>query len=147
MINSRDPADLHPTVRGMLEQHIRECEDHGVQLLVTSTYRSIDSQDALYAQGRTTPGRIVTNAKGGQSFHQWRVAYDVVPLVNGKPVWDTTGPNLRLWKLVGALGMLCGLEWGGKFTTLLDYPHFQFRNGLSLEDFQQGKTLPISQPT
>ena len=88
MINSRKLEDLHPKVKPMVEAFIQKCADNGIDLLVTSTYRDHESQNALYAQGRTTPGKKVTNAKGGQSWHNWRVAVDIVPLRNGKPVWS-----------------------------------------------------------
>jgi peptidoglycan L-alanyl-D-glutamate endopeptidase CwlK len=74
MINSRDIKDLHPIVAGKAYTFVERCRQAGIDLLVTSTYRDKQSQDALYAQGRTVAGKIVTNAKGGQSFHNWRVA-------------------------------------------------------------------------
>lgn len=122
--------------------HINECRDAGIDILVTSTFRDAESQSALYAQGRTTPGKIVTNARGGQSWHNWRCAYDVVPLRNGKPVWGTTGEDLKLWKRVGEIGKACGLEWGGDWKQLRDLPHFQWTGGLTLADLQAGKQIP-----
>ena len=93
MINSRDLNELLPAVKGRVDDFLEACKGSGIDLLVTSTYRDIESQDALYAQGRTTDGRIVTNAKGGDSFHNYRCAVDVVPLRNGKPVWGVGGGN------------------------------------------------------
>lgn len=138
MINSRNIADLHPRVQNLARNFIHECEDHGITLLVTSTYRDAESQNALYAQGRTAPGKVVTNAKAGQSFHNWRVAFDVVPIVNGKAVWNDDA----LWKKIGAIGQECGLEWGGAWKSIHDTPHFQFTGGLKLADFQAGARLP-----
>lgn len=83
------------------------------------------------------PGKKVTNAKGGQSFHNFRVAFDVVPLVNGKAVWSDSG----LWQHIGKLGKDLGLEWAGDWRTFKEMPHFQFTQGLTLKDFQQGKNL------
>lgn len=146
MINSRNPNDLHPIVKGMFDEHFKECAQHGIDLLCTSTYRDVESQNVLFNQGRYgNPGRIITNARGGDSFHQWRCAYDVVPIVNGKPVWSTTGEAFKLWKQVGIMGTLCGLEWGGNWRTFKDYPHFQWTNGLTIEDFKAGKKLPAIQ--
>ena len=96
MINSRDLKELHPIVQAKAVLFIERCRLAGITLLVTSTYRDFESQNALYAQGRTAAGKKVTNAKGGQSFHNWRVALDVVPLRNGKPVWGTTGEDGKL---------------------------------------------------
>ena len=90
MINSRKLDDLLPKVKTKVEAFIAICKSHNIDLLVTSTYRDFESQTALYAQGRTAPGKIVTNAPAGSSFHNYRCAVDVVPLVNGKPVWDGT---------------------------------------------------------
>lgn len=144
MINSRDPKELHPIVMGMWFEHEKECRQHGIDLLLTSTYRDHESQLALYRQGRFgNPGRIVTNAKPGDSFHNWRCAYDVVPLVNGKPQWDTdTTAGHALWMQVAILGKLCGLEWAGDWLTFKEYAHFQWTNGLSIADFKAGKKLP-----
>ena len=90
-----------------------ECEKADIDVLITSTFRDAESQTALYAQGRTLPGNIVTNARAGQSWHNWRVAFDVVPMRNGKPVWGTSGKDGELWQSIGAIGQACGLEWAG----------------------------------
>ena len=142
MINSRDLKELHPKVRAMTELFIKECDKQGIDLLVTSTYRDHESQNELYAQGRTKPGKIVTNAKGGESFHNFRVAIDVVPVVNGKAVWTTTGPSGALWKKLAQIGKACGFEWAGEWKTFKEMAHFQYTAGLTLKDFQAGKHLP-----
>ena len=141
MINSRKLEDLHPKVKPMVEEFIQKCKDNGIDLLVTSTYRDHESQNALYAQGRTAPGKKVTNAKGGQSWHNWRCAVDIVPLRNGKPVWSTSGSDWELWEAVANIGKSCGLEWAGDWKTFKEYAHFQYTGGLTLADFQAGKTL------
>ena len=141
MINSRRLEDLHPVVQEMARAHLAACDEAGIDLLVTSTYRDHASQNALFAQGRTAPGRKVTNARGGQSFHQYRVAYDVVPLRNGKPVWGTTGEDGKLWETVGELGESVGLEWAGRWVRFREFPHFQFTAGKPLSHFQAGGSL------
>ncbi|WP_040308805.1 M15 family metallopeptidase [Asticcacaulis biprosthecium] len=141
MINSRDIAALHPVVAARARAFLTRCEGEGIELLVTSTYRDHESQNALYAQGRTRPGKKVTNARGGQSFHNWRVAFDMVPLRHGKPVWGTTGEDGRLWQRVGAIGKAQGLEWAGDWRRFREYPHFQYSGGLSIADFQAGRSL------
>lgn len=138
MINSRKIDDLHPHVQPLCETFLVECRKSGIDILITSTYRDIESQNALYAQGRTRPGRIVTNAKGGQSFHNYCVAFDTVPVVHGKPDWD----NEDLWLSIGHIGKTCGLDWAGDWRSFKESPHFQFTGGLTLKDFQNGKTLP-----
>lgn len=141
MINSRKLEDLHPTVRAKVQRFIQKCDEAGIDLLVTSTYRDIESQAELYAQGRTKPGKIVTKAKPGQSWHNWKVAVDVVPLRNGKPVWGTAGADGKLWQKVGEIGESVGLEWAGRWKTFKEYAHFQYTGGLTLADFQNGRTF------
>jgi len=141
MINSRKLEDLHPVVKPKVEAFLAACKDHGIDLLVTSTYRDNESQNALYAQGRTTPGKKVTNAKAGQSWHNWRCAVDIVPLRNGKPVWNTSGADWEIWEAVGNLGKSCDLEWAGEWKSFKEYAHFQYTGGLTLADLQAGKEI------
>lgn len=141
MINSRNLDELHPYVKQLALNLIDRCKREGVELVVTSTYRDNESQNALYAQGRSKPGSIVTNAKGGQSFHNWRVAFDIVPLRNGKPIWGTAGVDGQIWQAIGAIGVEEGLEWAGNWKKFKEYPHFQYTGGLTLADFNAGKTL------
>lgn len=141
MIASRKIDDLAPQVKALATALVGECAESGIDLLVTSTFRDDESQNALYAQGRTAPGRIVTNARAGQSFHNFRVAFDVVPLRAGKPVWGTNGDDLALWQRVGAIGESLGLEWAGRWERFREFPHFQYTAGLTLADFRAGKTL------
>ena len=103
--------------------------------MVTSTYRDNESQNSLYSQGRTTAGRIVTNAKTGQSFHNYRCAVDVVPIVNGKPAWNVKD---EVWQTIGKLGKAEGLEWAGDWKRFKEYPHFQYTGGLNLAQLQKG---------
>jgi len=136
MINSRSLDDLLPLVRKRVEAFIKAAKDSGIDLLVTSTYRDDESQNALYAQGRTTAGKIVTNAKAGESFHNYRCAVDVVPIINGKPVWDT---KYQVWQTIGRLGKEAGLEWAGDWKRFKEYPHFQYTSGLTLAELKQQK--------
>lgn len=141
MINSRKIEDLHPKVAAMCRDFLARCQAEGIDVLVTSTYRDHDSQAALYAQGRTAPGKVVTNARPGQSWHNWRVAFDVVPMRAGKPVWGTSGEDGKLWQRVGAIGEAVGLEWAGRWVKFRELAHFQYTGGLKLADFQAGKRL------
>jgi peptidoglycan L-alanyl-D-glutamate endopeptidase CwlK len=141
MIDSRDINDLHPIVQAMARLHKDYCKEAGFDILIYATYRDHEFQDSLYAKGRTVKGSIVTNAKGGQSFHNWRVAYDAVPLRDGKPVWNNkTKEDKELWNKMGELGELVGLEWGGRWK-FVDMPHFQHTQGLTYQDFASGKNI------
>ena len=139
MINSRKIEYLHPHVQELCERFLDECKKSEVDVIITSTYRDIESQNILFAQGRTAAGNIVTNARGGQSFHNYCVAFDIVPLRNGKPVWNDD----LLWSSLGHIGKMCGLDWAGDCKTFKEKAHFQFTGGLSLRDFQNGKTLEV----
>lgn len=138
MISSRKLTELHPKVMQMCSEFIKDCNEQGIDILITSTYRDHESQDALYAQGRTKSGQIVTKAKGGQSFHNYRVAFDFCPLVNGKPAWSDT----KLFTQCGKIAETHGLEWAGRWKRFIELAHCQYTGGLTLKDFQAGKTLP-----
>ena len=138
MINSRKIEDLHLIVQPMARAFVDECRRVGIEVLITSTYRDAESQDALYAQGRTKPGPRVTNARAGQSMHNWRVALDFVPTVAGKPQWN----DLAAFARCGAIAEAIGFEWAGRWKTFRELAHIQYTAGLSLADFQAGRTLP-----
>ena len=138
MINSRSLSDLHPKVAAMCSEFITQCKEKGIDVIITSTYRDDESQNALYAQGRTTDGKIVTNAKAGQSFHNWRVAFDFCPIVNGKAQWTDAG----LFATCGGIAEGIGLEWAGRWAgKFKETAHCQYSGGLTLSDFQAGKTI------
>jgi len=123
---SRDLNLLHSLMRPKVDAFLQQVKEAGIDMIVTCTYRSGPEQNALYAQGRTLPGPIVTRAKAGQSAHNFGMAIDVVPIVNGKADWN--GHDL-VWQEIGQIGQKCGLEWygapGSKFPEL---PHFQLPN-------------------
>ncbi len=122
---------LQPWVKPKVERFLSEAAKVGIPLKVVSAVRSCEEQNRLYAQGRTTPGYIVTNAKCGQSDHNVGVAVDVVPLVNGKPKWDVPEST---WNRIGLLGEHAGLKWGGRWKSFKDRPHFYDRGGFSLRE-------------
>jgi peptidoglycan L-alanyl-D-glutamate endopeptidase CwlK len=137
MIDSRDIKELHPIVLEKTQAFIAKCKENGIDALITSTYRDNAAQDALYAKGRTKPGAIVTNAKAGQSFHNYRVAFDFVPIVHGKPDWN----NTETFKKCGEIAESVGLEWAGRWKKFKEMAHCQYTGGLTLKDFQNGKKL------
>jgi peptidoglycan L-alanyl-D-glutamate endopeptidase CwlK len=128
---TRDPAELDPDVREVWLLLKAAALERGIDLFLTGTYRTFEEQDALYAQGRTKPGRKVTNAKGGWSWHNFRRAFDVA--IRDFP-GDTTPDDVYdgPWALVGALGEHLGLEWGGRWPHGADLPHFQMTRGMTL---------------
>ena len=134
MTNSRKLTDLLPVVQVKAKAFLAAAKAEGIDVLITSTYRDNQSQDELYAQGRTRPGKIVTNARGGQSFHNYRVAFDFVPVIGGKAVWN----DLALFRRLGKIGKSLGLEWGGDWK-FRDYPHLQYTGGLTLRQLRSGQ--------
>ena len=135
---SRSLDELLPPVATAARAALAECEAKGLSVLVTCTYRSGDEQNALFAQGRTKPGQIVTNARAFQSLHQFRVALDIVPLVHGKPEWDGSNP---VWHQIAAIFKAHGFEWGWDWKRFREMPHFQMTNGYPISHFQNGGTL------
>lgn len=123
---------LHPKVKNEVETLINQANSQLTshsQVRVVQGLRTIAEQNALYAQGRTTPGSKVTNAKGGQSFHNYGLAFDFALLIDGKEIsWDLKkdwdGDKIADWMEVVSVFRKAGWEWGGtwKFT---DNPHFQ----------------------
>lgn len=107
------------------------------KMVITEAYRSIEYQNQLYAQGRSKPGKIVTNAKGGQSMHNYGYAVDFALMTpDGKKyVWDTkidTDKDGQAdWMEVVDEAKKCGFEWGGDWKSFKDYPHFQMTGGLT----------------
>lgn len=122
---SRSLDDLQPLLRQKALYHVSMCEAAGIDLLIYCTLRPAAEQAELYARGRTKPGKIVTYAKPNSSAHQFGLAYDCVPLRQGKAVWGTKGADLDLWWHVGRIGKSLGLEWAGDWTKFREFPHFQ----------------------
>jgi peptidoglycan LD-endopeptidase CwlK len=113
---------VHPELANRVRMVIDKMAQGGVQLEVVQGLRTIAEQDALFAQGRTKPGKVVTNARGGKSNHNYGLAVDLVPFSNGKPNWDA--PN-SIWMAIGAEAEKLGLEWGGQWKKFIDRPHVQ----------------------
>jgi peptidoglycan L-alanyl-D-glutamate endopeptidase CwlK len=109
----------------MATEWLKRAKAAGLDPLITSTLRTNAEQTALYAQGRTAPGKIVTNAKAGQSAHNYGLALDFVPMVNGKPEWNSKHPH---WKQLGEIAESVGFEWAGRWTTFREFPHIQLPN-------------------
>ena len=115
-------ATLLPEVQPIARALIQKSVEMGINIKIISGLRTYEEQDALYAQGRTTPGNIVTNARGGHSNHNFGIAFDVGVFEGNKYL-----PESTKYKVVGALGMDLGLEWGGNWKSIVDQPHFQLR--------------------
>jgi len=135
-------AKLHPKVRQEVQDMYMHANNKilgkGVRLRFSQGLRTIAEQNDLYAQGRTAPGNIVTNAKGGSSYHNYGLAFDIVLLYdkdgNGTfetASWDNKDPN---WIAVTRYFKSQGWAWGGDFKSFKDYPHFEKTFGYSTKD-------------
>ena len=130
---------MHPSVREKLEQEYLEINSKlpkNVRLRFAYTLRTIKEQNDLYAIGRTKAGKIVTNAKGGQSIHNYGLAFDIVLLIDkdNNGTFETASWELdKNFYLVVNYFKSKGWEWGGDFKKFKDYPHFQLKkpNGKS----------------
>jgi len=121
-------AKLHPKVRDTFTHFIDAAESElNITLRVTQGYRTIAEQNALYAQGRTTSGKIVTNARGGSSYHNWGLALDVAQLDGAEINWNFD------YKKLEPIATQLGIEWGGNWKSILDKPHFQITFGYSTQ--------------
>ena len=142
---------LHPVLRNeariLFEEANRRLTGRA-KMLIVSTLRTFEEQDELYAIGRTKAGRKVTNAKGGQSIHNYGLAIDFALLIDGKTAsWedlkDFDGDRKSDWLEVVEVFEKGGWEWGGRWKSFTDKPHLQktFGNGWRtlLKRKQEGK--------
>ena len=120
--SERNIATLLPEVQPLARALIENTAAIGICIKALSGTRSYDEQNTLYEQGRSQPGRIVTNARGGYSNHNFGIAFDIGVFEGGRYLDESPA-----YKAVGALGMKLGLEWGGNWKTIQDEPHFQLR--------------------
>lgn len=121
-------AGLHPFVQAYARALYFKAREHDLVVNIIGGLRTYAEQDALYAQGRTRPGNVVTNARGGFSNHNFGIAFDVGLFERNQYLGESP-----MYKAVGALGEELGLEWGGNWRTLVDQPHFQLRPGWAAE--------------
>jgi peptidoglycan L-alanyl-D-glutamate endopeptidase CwlK len=135
-ISSRKITDLHPSMRTKAQSFVDLCKKNGIDILIYCTLRNNAAQAELYARGRSVPGGIVTNARPGESMHNYGMAFDCVPLVYGKPDW--TSPR---WPDIGRIGEECGMAWAGRWTgKLRETAHFETKD-ISIADLKAGKRL------
>jgi peptidoglycan LD-endopeptidase CwlK len=148
-----DLSLLMPEFSDKLKDFVLEAQYAGHNIDVFSALRTMDEQTALYALGRTVKnpdwvntgkpmGNIVTNAKAGQSWHNWGVAADIAFRdSNGHWTWNIQDAQ---YMAVAQIAKQHGLEWGGDFNSIKDLPHFQFTAGISILEAQKlGKIVDV----
>jgi peptidoglycan L-alanyl-D-glutamate endopeptidase CwlK len=136
-ISEKRIMTLHPDVRNKAREFINKASKIGINLRVAQATRTYAEQNDLYAQGRTKSGGIVTNAKGGQSSHNFGTAIDVVQIIDGNAKWDAD------WNKIAEIGKSVGFSWGGDWKTFKDKPHFEMNFGNTIAQlktkFESGK--------
>jgi peptidoglycan L-alanyl-D-glutamate endopeptidase CwlK len=124
---------MRPKIRTLAKILQEKCREEGFSIEIARTLRTHEEQERLYAHGRTSHGKIVTRRKGGESFHNYGVAFDI-RLVVLKEINEKK--KEEFYKKAGAVGIRLGLEWGGNWAEFVDMPHFQYTAGYSIEDFK-----------
>lgn len=126
-------ALLHPKVRQQVQDMYMHANNKllgkGVRLRFTHTLRTFAEQDKLYLQRPK-----VTNAKGGQSYHNYGLAFDIVILYDkdGNGTFETASYAFDdNFKKVVAYFKSQGWAWGGDFKSIKDNPHFEKTFGYS----------------
>lgn len=117
-----DVNALHPFFRDKVLDLIEQCEAKGIELAFVETYRTHAKQNEYKGMGKK-----YTRSGGGKSKHQYGLAVDVVPIVNGEAQWD----NIVLWRKIGVIGERLGLRWGGRWRHPFDPGHFEWTGGLN----------------
>ena len=152
---SRELKDLVPELRKKANQVVEICKKNNVDILIYCTLRTLEDQAKLFRQGRSRVAinkkieelnskgynflsdiikkvgpqnetKIVTNAAPGFSWHNYRKAFDAVPIVGGKAMWSNSHPS---WIVYGDACLEVGLTWAGTWKTFKEYPHAQLDPG------------------
>lgn len=132
-----DLNSLHPYFRDKINTLIVNCKAKGIELAVVESFRTHAKQSEYYSMGKK-----YTRSAGGKSKHQYGLAVDVVPMINGEPQWD----NTKLWVKVGVEGEKLGLRWGGRWKSPYDPAHFEWSGGLTTTQLSTGAlpSIPLS---
>ena len=130
-----------PALAAKIYQLATTMASAGTMFRVTQGYRSWAEQDALYQRGRTTPGRIVTNAPAGDSWHEYGLACDVVPM-DPLPDWNLSHP---VWTQLVSSGEALGLFSGAEFVHIKDEPHFQLTGTYPVSPNEEVKQVLLNE--
>jgi peptidoglycan L-alanyl-D-glutamate endopeptidase CwlK len=124
---------LHPKAQEAARKFLKQLDNAGINARIISGTRTYAEQEKLFEQGRTKPGPIVTNADGGQSNHNFGIAWDI-------GIFNAQGeylPNSNLYEKAAEVGLVDGLEWGGNWQKIKDKPHYQLVTGLSIKEVRE----------
>lgn len=134
-LNLQRLGTLHPEFIPIVETLLSRWEITGRHPLIVQARRTIQEQDALFAQGRTKPGPLVTKAPGGRSFHNYGLAIDVVDIgASGHPdKYEESDWKATDYAALNKLTLALGLEYGGLWRSS-DTPHWEWHPGYTKED-------------
>jgi peptidoglycan L-alanyl-D-glutamate endopeptidase CwlK len=115
---------LTPKTQIAARKFLAFCKSKSMDIRIISGTRTYAEQNAIYEQGRSKPGKIVTHSKGGQSNHNFGIAWDIGIFQGGKYITDD-----HAYKAFGELAIpnFSDLEWGGNWKSFIDYPHYQLK--------------------
>ncbi|MBD2869409.1 M15 family metallopeptidase [Paenibacillus arenilitoris] len=141
-------SELHPIVAAKQSELIAETAKLGITILITDGFRSVEEQDALYAQGRTAEGDVVTQVQGGNSYHNYGLAIDFALRTKaGEVVWDMQYDGNKNgeadWMEVVDVAKRLGFTWGGDWANFPDYPHLQMDFGYTIRQLKRGMRPPV----
>ncbi|HBR56093.1 MAG TPA: peptidase M15 [Blastocatellia bacterium] len=136
---------LHPKAQALARKTLKVIRNGGVNARIISGTRTYVEQNRIFSQGRFgNPGKKVTNARGGQSNHNFGIAWDI-------GIFDANGKYLGespLYAKAGQLAAAAGipkLEWGGNWVSFKDMPHYQHSSGLNISQvrarFESGQPI------
>jgi len=135
--SAKNVATLHHKVQQLFRNWIAECQVlakvYGYEYKAISGNRTWDEQAKLYSQGRTTAGKIVTNARPGYSNHNFGLAVDMGVFKDGKYL-DAARPSESeaFHRKAADIAKKYDIEWGGDWKTFKDFPHFEYKIGKTL---------------
>jgi len=140
--SAKNVATLHNKVQQIFKNWILECQvlakAYGYEYKAISGNRTWEEQAKIYEQGRTAPGKIVTNAKPGYSNHNYGIAVDMGVFKEGKYL-DGSKPSEAeaFHRKAAEVAEKYNIEWGGSWKSFKDYPHFEYRTGKTLSQMRQ----------
>lgn len=140
---------LHPIVAEKQAELVAEAAKLGIAVVITDGFRSLEEQNALYEQGRSTSGPVVTQVRGGSSYHNYGLAIDfALETGKGKIIWDLEYDGNRNgeadWMEVVSIAKRLGFEWGGDWKGFKDYPHLQMDFDYSIGELLRGYRPPVT---
>lgn len=133
-MNEKQVLRLNPAIRDKVRKLLKKWFDSGLFVRITEdgNFRTFQQQQEIYNKGRDKNGnvidksKVVTNAKPGQSYHNYGLAFDIIPIVNGKGTYNFDFSKLK----PDAISL--GFKWGGDWKKpKTDNPHFEYTFGKS----------------